>query len=261
VVLSFLLLIPGIVLALWLAALLTITDRAIPRGSIRGFRKVLAVFPHADDETVSCGGTLRRLSAGGAEVTLLLLTTGERGNPNRSPDPILKGVRKNEAELAVRLLGLSRLIQEDFGDGQLSDRREDIEEHLVEIIRTVVPDLIVTYDRAGLDGHPDHVACAEAMIELKARQSIDATLWLVALPKRVVRLLQMARQLPREPLTDAHRSVPALRIFIGSAVVPKIRAWYAYRSQRGAIAKGLGRLVPIWFAISAFQFEYFAEVR
>jgi hypothetical protein len=41
-------------------------------------------------------------------------------------------------------------------------------------------------------------------------------------------------------------------------VIPKIRAWYAYRSQRGLIARGLGRLLPAWLAV--MQFEYFAEV-
>lgn len=43
-------------------------------------------------------------------------------------------------------------------------------------------------------------------------------------------------------------------------MIPKIRAWYAYRSQRGFIAKGFGRLVPVWFAVSMMWFEYFAEV-
>jgi hypothetical protein len=101
--------------------------------------------------------------------------------------------------------------------------------------------------------------CAEILSDLKAQHLIDARLWHVALPRRVVRLLQTARQLPRDPGIDERRDAPTLRIFLGGAVLAKIRAWYAYRSQRGAIAKGLGRLVPIWFAISMLQFEYFAE--
>src|ERR1019366_9278078 len=62
-------------------ALLFTTDRLVPRGDIRRFKHVVAVFPHADDETVTCGGTLQRFAASGALVTLVLLTGGERGNP------------------------------------------------------------------------------------------------------------------------------------------------------------------------------------
>lgn len=255
-----LLLVPSVVVTLWLAGFIATSDLAVPLGTVSRFRNVLAVFPHADDETVNCGGTLRRFSTAGAAVTLLLLTGGERGNPAGVPDAALKRMRSREAEGAVRRLGLSRLIQQDFGDGQLADRREEIWSYLVETIREIGPDLVVTYDRAGLDGHPDHVLCAEILTELKTQHLTAATLWYVALPKRVVRLLQTARQLPRQTIIDERRAIPTLRIFLGTAVIAKIRAWYGYRSQRGAIGKGLGRFVPIWFAISTLQFEYFTEV-
>ena len=64
-----------------MAAVLLITDRSVPVRDPRRFKNVLAVFPHADDETVHCGGSLARFAETGAIVTLLLLTRGERGNP------------------------------------------------------------------------------------------------------------------------------------------------------------------------------------
>jgi LmbE family N-acetylglucosaminyl deacetylase len=228
---------------------------------VRDFRNVLAIFPHADDETVNCGGTLRRFASAGAIVTLLLLTAGERGNPAGEPDVALAEIRKREAERAAGILGVSRLIQQDFGDGRLTDRRAEIKPYLAETIRAIAPDLVVTYDSSGIYGHPDHIACTEVLLELKAQHAIDATLWCVALPAGVVRLLQAAGQLRRDPPVDARRMPPSVRIFIGRAVIAKIRAWYAYRSQRGAIAKGWGRLVPMWLAMAAYQLEFFAEVR
>jgi len=33
----------------------------------------------------------------------------------------------------------------------------------------------------------------------------------------------------------------------------------AYRSQRGSIGKGLGRIIPAWLPVSMLQFEYFAD--
>jgi LmbE family N-acetylglucosaminyl deacetylase len=255
-----LLIVPGIVLGLWVVGIVASTDLGVPLGGVRRFNNVLAVFPHADDETVNCGGALHRFSTAGASVTLLLLTAGERGNPGGTLDPNLKVIRKGEAERVAGILGVSRLIQQDFGDGQLTDRREEVKEYLARTIRFIEPDLILSHDRAGLDCHPDHVACAEILIDLKRTQFQRSTLWCVTLPRRVVNLLKLASQLRTQASVDQQRAAPTVRIFIGAALIPKIRAWYAYRSQRSFIAKGLGRLIPVWFAVSMLQFEYFAEV-
>jgi LmbE family N-acetylglucosaminyl deacetylase len=255
-----LLIVPGAVLALWLAGVLATFDLAVPRAKLGAFRKILAVFPHADDETVSCGGSMHAFSAGGADVTLLLLTGGERGNPAGEVDENLKAVRRREANRVARILGIARLVQEDFGDGMLGDRKQTVKEYLARTISLIGPDLVLTYDQAGLDGHPDHIACAEILVELKRTQFPNTTLWCSALPPRVVSLLRMARQLRTEAAVERRRAAPTLRVFIGGGVIPKIRAWYAYPSQRGFIGKGLGRFVPVWFGVSMMQFEYFAEV-
>jgi len=259
--LLWLLIVPGVALGLWLAGVVATTDMPVPLGSCRAFKNVLAVFPHADDETVNCGGAIHRFSAGGARVTVLLLTGGERGNPAGEADTSLKAIRRREAERVAEILGVSRMIQQDFGDGMLSNRPDEVKAYLTQTIRQIRPDLILTYDPAGLDGHPDHVACAEILIELRRTQFPTTALWCAALPRRVVKLLKLSRQLRTQASVDQRRASPTFRIFIGTGVIPKIRAWYAYESQRGFIGKGFGRLVPIWFAVSAMQFEYFAEVR
>ncbi len=259
--LLWLLIVPGVALVVWLVAIVATTDRMVPVGNVKAFKNVLAVFPHADDETVNCGGTIYRFAAGGAALTLLLLTGGERGNPAGVVDASLQAKRMVEAERVARILGVSRLIQEDFGDGMLSQHREVVTTYLERTIRLIGPDLLLTYDQAGLDGHPDHVACAEMLAELKQKQFPGTALWCTALPHRVVGLLKLARQLHTERAIDQRRASPTLRIFIGPGMIPKIRAWYTYRSQRGFIAKGFGRVIPAWFAVSAMQFEYFAEVR
>ena len=77
---TLLLVVPGLAQTTWVAGVLFITDLAVPVRDVRRFKNVLVVFPHADDETVNCGGAIRRFSTAGATVTLLLLTGGERGN-------------------------------------------------------------------------------------------------------------------------------------------------------------------------------------
>ena len=218
------------------------------------------MFPHPDDETVNCGGTLNRFSRAGSAVTVLLLTRGERGNAGGVPDSALGEIRHAEALRAAEILGASSLIHEDFGDGRLDELRADVRMRIAGRIETIKPDLLITYDLAGLDGHADHVVCAELVTELRRTQFPDLSLWYVAQPRRLVRLLQVGGQLVKNAEVDRRRAVPTQRVFIGAELIPKIRAWYAYRSQRGLIAKGLGRLLPTWLALSMMQFEYFAEV-
>lgn len=255
-----LLIVPGTILALWLACVIAIADLAAPLVNVRNFKNVLAIFAHADDETINCGGAISRFTRAEATVTIILLTAGERGNPHGLADTSLKAIRRSEAESAVRLLGVSRLIQQDFGDGQLSERRHEVKAFLVEAIQEIAPDLVLTHDPSGIYGHPDHVACADLLIELKRTRYTNLTLWCVTLPRRVVTAMKLVGQLRIDPSVEGRRLSPTVRIFIGTSVIPKIRAWYAYRSQRVSIRKGFGRLVPLWLAASIFQFEYFAEV-
>ncbi|TMF57166.1 MAG: PIG-L family deacetylase [Chloroflexi bacterium] len=242
-----------------MAAVLLITDRSIPLRDPRRFKNVLAVFPHADDETVHCGGSLARFAEAGARVTLLLLTGGERGNPEGTIDPALKAVRRRESEQAAAILGVARVIQEDLADGQLQRQTEAVASALSRRIAEVDPDLILSYDLAGFDGHEDHVVCSQALTELCRTQFPTVPLWYVALPARLLRLLVRVGQVADDSRVTQPRATPTHRLFIGSAIVPKIRAWSVYRSQRGSIGKGLGRLIPAWLPVSLLQFEYFAD--
>lgn len=249
----------AIACAVWTVGVIFATDLGVPIGDVRRFKKVLVIFPHADDETVSCGGAIRHMATRDAQVTLVLLTGGECGNPAGMPDMHLKQARRRESERVAKILGVSRLIQKDYGDGQLAHRSAEIWEFLLMTFRQVEPDLIVTYDRSGLDGHVDHVACSEVITALRAAQFPDIPLWYASMPVRLVRLLIFIGQMSANPRTQALRCLPTQRVFVGVNMVAKVRAWYTYRTQRGAIAKGFGKFVPVWLAVSMLQFEYFAE--
>lgn len=226
---------------------------------LRRFTNILVVFPHPDDETVTCGGVIRRFADAGARVTLLLLTGGERGTPTGAPDRALRTTRRGEADRAAHILGMTRVIHHDFGDGQLREQRGQVMGALARTISEIRPDLILTYDLAGLDGHPDHVACSAMLTELKT-SVFNVPMWYVALPGWVLRGLRLIGQMARDPAVESRRAQPTHRLFIGTAVVPKMRAWQAHRSQSRAIRKGLSRLLPTWLASSVWPFEYFAEV-
>jgi len=223
------------------------------------FSNVLVVFPHPDDETVSCGGTIRRFADAGAKITLVLLTGGERGTRSGTLDPELMAVRRREAEAAARILGIADVIQEDFPDGQLVEHTPLTMTALASVIGRVEPDLIVTYDPAGLDGHPDHMACSQIVTAVARTHVPRVTLWYAALPAWITRAFFVLGQMRHDPDVEARRCAPTHRMPVRAAVPAKIRAWNVYASQRGNIRKGFGRLVPAWLAIRAWPFEYFAE--
>lgn len=245
---------------LWAAALLFTTDRRVPPGDIRRFKHVVAVFPHADDETVTCGGTLHRFAASGALVTLVVLTGGERGNPAGIMQPALADRRRAEAERAASVLGVAEVVHARFGDGELAQHVDELTAYIGVLIEHLRPDLLITYDLAGFDGHSDHVACANAVTGARRTSFPDVALWYVTLPRRVLSLLRAVGQLVTSDAVETHRAPPTLRLFIGPGVAAKLHALRAYESQRGAIGKGLGRFVPTALMLSVWQHEYFAEV-
>ena len=128
--------------------------------------KLLAVFPHPDDETLGLGSTLARYSAEGIETYLVCATRGERGwFDSEGENPGLDGVaRIREAELscAADYLGLREVNYLDTIDGDVdqADPAEMIR-RIVGHIRRIQPHVVVTFSPDGNYGHPDHIALSQ----------------------------------------------------------------------------------------------------
>ncbi|MFF9047870.1 N-acetyl-1-D-myo-inositol-2-amino-2-deoxy-alpha-D-glucopyranoside deacetylase [Streptomyces parvulus] len=142
-------------------------------------RRLLLVHAHPDDESINNGVTMARYAAEGAHVTLVTCTLGERGEviPQglaHLSGAALGGHRRGELAAAMRALGVEdfRLLGgpgrfADSGMMGLSDNDDpgclwqaDVDEAaalLVEVIREVRPQVLVTYDPDGGYGHPDHI--------------------------------------------------------------------------------------------------------
>ncbi len=249
-----------LVALLWLVGALLVTDSGVPTGAVSAFQRVLVIFPHADDEAISCGGSLHRFAQMGKTVTLVILTRGERGTPDATPDANLKRIRTREASAAAATLGIAKLIQEDFGDGALSAQPQALTEYITETIAREQPDLLITYDRAGFYGHADHIACSAAVTKARDSGFPAIPLWYVTFSARVLARVRLPAHLAADTPTPAKQARPTLKLFIGASVVPKITAWYTYKSQRAALTVGVLRWLPIWFFLSMMLFEYFAEV-
>jgi LmbE family N-acetylglucosaminyl deacetylase len=254
-----------IITFLWMTGFLLITDFAVPLiKAKRQFQHVLVIFPHADDEAISCGGFLHHISRNGCNVTLLLLTKGERGIPQARCSGNFKEIRVKEAQEVAATLGISRLIQEDFGDGILREKKQELMMFITALIEQERPDLLITYDLAGFYGHTDHIICSEIVTELKKTSFPAMSLWYVTFPKRVLTRIKLPQDLAIDPQFQERQAAPTHKIFIGASIFPKIKSWYTYKSQRTALANGISKFVPLWllwFFLSMVLFEYFAEVR
>ena len=136
---------------------------------------------HPDDETIGTGATLAKYVNEGAQVTLVTCTLGEEGEVlleefahlAADKQDALGDRRQTELANAMSALGVTdwRLLG---GAGRFRDSgmmgtpsndnagcfwRADLLEAalpLVEIIREVRPQVVVTYDDFGGYGHPDH---------------------------------------------------------------------------------------------------------
>ena len=80
----------------------------VPLEAVTGGRPVLILAPHADDESLGCGGLIAAASAAGHAPFVLILTDGTGSHPNSRayPPSRLKEVREQEALDAVGILGL-----------------------------------------------------------------------------------------------------------------------------------------------------------
>ena len=84
---------------------------ALPLGTLAdivGDRPALVMAPHADDESLGCGGLIAALCHAGTPPIVLVLTDGAGSHPGSAafPPARLAQIRQEEATEAVRLLGL-----------------------------------------------------------------------------------------------------------------------------------------------------------
>lgn len=139
--------------------------------------RLLACFAHPDDEAFPVGGALAAHAARGIPIRLITATLGEEGEirqPGAATRATLGAVRQAELARAVRILGLHDHILLHYRDsgmaGDPANRHPNafinappavIIERLTHEIRRFRPQVVLTFDPAGLYGHPDHIAICQ----------------------------------------------------------------------------------------------------
>lgn len=72
-------------------------------------KPTLVLAPHADDESLGCGGLIAAAADAGRPISLLVLTDGSQSHPNSAsyPRPRLVAARQQEVRDALAVLGLT----------------------------------------------------------------------------------------------------------------------------------------------------------
>ena len=178
-------------------------------------RRLLLVHAHPDDESIGTGATMAHYAATGAHVTLVTCTLGEEGEIHvpalaqlcAAEADQLGGYRIGELAAACAALGVTdhRFLggagrYRDSGMMGLATNEhprafwqahlDTAAGYLVEVIREVRPQVLVTYDPDGFYGHPDHIQAhrvAMRAVELAAAEGIaPAKVYWTAMPRSVL---------------------------------------------------------------------------
>jgi LmbE family N-acetylglucosaminyl deacetylase len=125
-------------------------------------RRLLLVFAHPDDESVFAAGLACRTGAEGGRVALCTATPGEHGKLGDPPvctRERLGAERQAELMAACAELGIATVRVLGYPDRGLASAPADtIRRQIVEIVRAIQPQVVVTFDPNGSNLHPDHVA-------------------------------------------------------------------------------------------------------
>ena len=236
-------------------------------------QKVLAIFPHPDDE-VTVAGTVMGLKASGHEVILICLTRGEKGNAAQIPsEEELARLRTAEMQRSAQLLGVNQLIQLDYADGGIDALGMDSLKSLVHaLIHSQKPDVLLSYDsKVGLYGHSDHMLTGKAVEEvfLGFRGTTDFApkqLFQVTLSKKQIEVaLKLSEGFQKNYPKEPGKGLPAPDFSIGTQTYfsRTLQVMQAHQTQKKVLQDLMPYhdQVPEWIYSRIFDREYFREVR
>lgn len=143
---------------------------------------LLAIGAHPDDETMLAGGTLAWAARAGLDLWLLSVTRGEGGEVGEPPlttQDLLGKIREAELRCAAEALGASGLTFLPFVDPlveatgvdpappealfRIGASPAEFERAIVEVVRAVRADVLLTHGTNGEYGHPQHLYTRETV--------------------------------------------------------------------------------------------------
>jgi LmbE family N-acetylglucosaminyl deacetylase len=200
--------------------------------------RVLAVYAHPDDPEVSCGGTLARWAAQGAEVRLVVVNAGDKGSPDPDTDPAeLTRLRADEVHAAAGVLGLAGVDLLGIPDGEATNDLA-LRGRLVGLVRSHRPHMVICPDPTPVFfgdsyvNHRDHRAVGWTVLDAVAPAAGSPLYFPEAGPAHQVGGLLLSGTFDADAWVD-----------ISDAIEAKIRAVACHESRVGAEPELVGELL------------------
>lgn len=211
---------------------------------------MLVIFPHPDDESVMAGGLIQRKIALGWRVVVVCLTRGEKGKIHiNGSGRSIEEIRGAEFTRAMEALGVTEYELFNFPDGRLRTKKR-WQGVVCDILASLEPDLVVTYDPSGVTGHPDHIALALFILKKLSETKGVKLLWPVLFGK-AAELIVSPQVVDLLPIADWR-----IDLSVGE-VLSKWRAISAHQSQGWAKTRSVWLFCLGW--LLKHRYEEYAQ--
>jgi LmbE family N-acetylglucosaminyl deacetylase len=131
----------------------------------------MLIAAHPDDAEFMAAGTVAKWTAGGCDVSYVVITKGDKGSDDpEMTSSRLTEIREAEQRSAAELLGVKRCIFLGYPDGYLQHTL-DLRRDLTRVIRQHRPEVVITFDPTTRYlgdyylNHPDHRAAGDAALD------------------------------------------------------------------------------------------------
>jgi len=122
------------------------------------WRSAVVFSPHFDDETLGCGGTIRKKKNAGANITIVFMTDGSKSHHQFIREDELMKIRSDECVAAAKVLGIAAcdIIKLCYEETKLNEHADAATRHVTDLLCDKQPlDLFIPYQG---DSQPDHQA-------------------------------------------------------------------------------------------------------
>lgn len=247
-----------VVLLVYLAILNHLHELGLPNLDLKKYCnksniKVLVIFPHPDDETMATGGLISKMTTHpNCMVKVVSLTCGEKGNEKvNTTVRALAEIRKNEFVQAMKVLRVNDYEICEFNDGKLNTQQKALTIKLEQLFKSYGPDLVITYEKNGLYGHPDHMILSQMVSNLIKNKYKQVKILYVTLSKNIIKHIRLPYHMSQTG--KVVQTSAEFKLNICDQVFNKFRAAKVYRSQN--ITQGKPLIVMAAFGI----FEYYTS--
>jgi LmbE family N-acetylglucosaminyl deacetylase len=198
---------------------------------------ILLVFAHPDDESSSVAGTTAKYTERGVSVDLICATRGEKGTRLDVPTDVdTATARETGLRAAAGIIGIRNIYLLGYMDGNLEKvDTSEIAGRIMNIMRDVQPEIVITFGPDGISGHPDHKAISKAAtvaFEMFTEGgNRPRKLYYVAIPESV--LVDIGGEQVSGVITRPDDEITTI-IDISRHLDAKIRALKAHSSQQDA---------------------------